>query len=206
MNRGQKVITVALWAVLGVAMVGVVVGKWMAPGAGPPVLYPAADFALVDQDNKPVSPKDLRGRPYVAAFIFTMCGDVCPRMTRTMADLQPKLPAAVRLVSFSVDPEHDTPAVLKEYAKTYKADESRWRFLTGTPQQITDVALGMKLPTQVAGGNVPVVHSEKLLLIDGEGNVRGFYFSADPEAMKKLLTDAEAVARETKRPPGGGAS
>ena len=200
MGRGQKVITITLWSVLVAAMVGVVVGKLLIPrpSNAPEVLYPGAEFTLTDQDNKSLSSKDLRGRPYIAAFIFTTCGDVCPRMTGRMVELQPKLPAAVQLVSFSVNPEHDTPAVLKQYAKDWKADESRWHFLTGPSDRIYDAAAGMKIAAKPAEGTNPIIHSERLILVDGDGNVRGTYLSTDDEAMKKLLADAQAVAREAK--------
>ena len=210
MGRGQKVITITLWSVLIAAMVGVVVGKLMMPRppAGPEVLYPGAEFTLTDQDNRPLSSKELRGRPYIAAFIFTTCGDVCPRMTSRMVELQPKLPPAVQLVSFTVNPEHDTPEVLKQYAKDWKADDSRWHFLTGPSDRIYDAAAGMKIAAKPAEGTNPIIHSERLILVDAEGNVRGTYLSTEDEAVKKLIGDARAVAKEakgSKAAPGGGA-
>ena len=211
MGKGQKFITITLWAVLIAAMVGVVVGKLLAPSVQRQAAqshmqtqtpddfrYPAAEFALTDQDGKPLGSKDLRGRVYLADFIFTTCGDACPRMSRRVMELVPKLPADVQVVSFTVNPEHDTPEVLKEYAKTYKADTSRWHFLTGTPQQMFDVAHGMKLPAEPANGETPILHSEKILLIDADGTVRGFYNSNDDEAMKRLVADAEKLVKEAK--------
>src|SRR3954451_10274850 len=191
MGRGQKVITITLWSVLIAAMVGVVVGKLLMPGApAPEVLYPAAEFTLTDQNNKTLTSNDLRSRPYVAAFIFTTCGDVCPRMTGRMVELQPKLPPAVQLVSFSVNPEHDTPDVLKQYAKNWKADESRWHFLTGPSARTFDGGAGMRIAARPAEGQSPIIHSERLILVDGDGNVRGTYLSTDEESMKKLIADA----------------
>src|SRR5688500_7566379 len=124
MERGLRIVRFGLWAVLVLAMAGVVVGKFVLPrfahkpaaaaAAAPalPVLYPAAEFALTNQEAKPFSSKDLRGRPYVAAFIFTRCGGVCPQMTTAMTRLQQELPASMQFVSVSVDPAHDTPEVL----------------------------------------------------------------------------------------------
>lgn len=219
MGKGQKVITITLWAVLVTAMVGVVAGKLLlphlggrpVPGTGTtdagdalPVLYPAAEFALTDQDNKPFASTALRGRPWVCGFMFTTCGEVCPKMTKAMVDLQPKLPADVELVSFSVNPEHDTPAVLKEYAATWRADESRWRFLTGTSEQMFGVAAGMKMAARPADGDQPILHDRRLILVDAAGNVRGFYSSADDQAMARLAADARRLSDEAKqaRPAG----
>jgi cytochrome oxidase Cu insertion factor (SCO1/SenC/PrrC family) len=83
MGKAQRIITITLWSVLIAAMVGMVLGKLLMPrpSNAPAVLYPGAEFTLTDQDNKPFSSKDLRGRPYVAAFIFTTCGS-CSRSCR----------------------------------------------------------------------------------------------------------------------------
>jgi len=101
-------------------------------------------------------------------------------------------------VSFTVDPEHDTPAVLKEYAARYGADESRWHFLTGTTTQMYQVAREMRLvvipPTQTEG----VLHDEHFMLIDGDGNVRGIYDSKDKEAMDRLTQDATYLGKSRK--------
>ena len=217
MGKTQKLITITLWAVLITALVGVVTAKLLLPRPGThqagssqpsqstgdplPVLYPAATFALTDQDGRPFSSDRLRGRPWVCGFIFTTCGDVCPRLTGQMAGLQHKLPAGAQLVSFSVNPEHDTPAVLKEYATTWKADESRWHFLTGTPELMSAAAAGMNMAAKPAEGEQPILHDRRLLLVDAAGNVRGVYSSADDAAMARLVTDAQAVAKE---PPAAG--
>lgn len=209
MGKAQKFITITLWAVLVAALVGVVMAKFLLPKPGStlagqpqtpaealPVLYPAAPFALTDQDGKPFSSDRLRGRPWVCGFIFTTCGEVCPKLTSQMAGIQHKLPAGVQLVSFSVNPEYDTPAVLKGYAATWKADESRWHFLTGTPQQMFAAAAGMNMAATPAQGDQPILHDRRLLLVDAAGNVRGIYSSADDDAVARLVNDAQAVAKE----------
>ncbi len=145
------------------------------PASRPDTFYPAADFDLTDQDGKPFSSKSLIGRPWIAAFIFTSCGGVCPKMTATMVSLQPRLPASVQLVSFTVNPEYDTPPILKQYAALFKADESHWRFLTGTRPQMLDVVQKMKLPFREADAESPILHSQKLVLVDAAGMVRGYY-------------------------------
>ena len=115
-----------------------------------------------------------------------------------MVELQKNTPADVQLVSFTVDPATDTPAILKTYGESFHADFDRWHFLTGTPQQMFDVAAGMKVAAKPAEGQDPILHSEKILLIDAAGTVRGLYNSNDDEAMKRLVADSEKLAREAK--------
>ena len=167
--------------------------------AGLPNLFPSPSFALVDQSDQPVTHQALRGKPWIADFIFTNCAGPCPMMTAKMAQLQKDLPGdAVQLVSFSVDPEHDRPEVLKTYADRFAADSSRWRFLTtsdGSTQPIYDVAIGMKLTALGATQNEPIIHSEKFLLVDAMGNVRGVYSSGDEQSMSKLVADASRLTK-----------
>jgi len=193
MTKTQKIITTSLWGVLLLAMAGVVAAKFLLPKgrAEPEVLFPAAEFALVDQDGKPFGHQDLKGKPYVAAFVFTQCASTCPRMTAQMAEMQKDLPPEVQLVSFSVDPKRDTPEVLKRYAATYKADESRWRFLTGERDAIVNVAKGMMVDVKEQEGDHAILHSERLFLVDGENRVRKLYHSRDADAAKELIADAK---------------
>ena len=206
MSRGQKVITFALWGLLFAAMAFVVAMKfWPRHKASDlPVLWPAAEFSLVDQDGRAFSTQDLRGRPWVAGYVFTNCSGLCPRLTATMAQLQKQMPADVHLVSFSVDPENDKPEVLKKYAGTYGADESRWHFLTGPKDKVVQLVADMKMPYgETKNADEPILHSDKLTLIDADGNVREHYDSKDPEKLKKLAADAEALAREAGSGGGG---
>ena len=214
-NSDQKAIKATLWGVLIAAMVAVVALKVMNPrgsnqhansnapvvdattaGAGNPdegdlpSYFPAGQFSLTDQDGKPFSSTDLRGRPWVASFIFTTCGNICPVMTANLAAIQPRLPAGVRLVSFSVDPDTDTPDKLKAYARDHKADESRWRFLTGTREQMFKAASDMKVAAQPATGNQPINHDPRVLLVDGAGTVRGIYDGLDAASLEQLVKDA----------------
>jgi protein SCO1/2 len=108
-----------------------------------PTIGPAPDFALTSQDGAPVSLGDFRGKVLAVTFIFTSCADTCPLLTAKMAHVQDALGAdfgaRIAFVSITVDPERDTPAVLKDYAKTFGADLKGWAFLTGTPAAIDDV-------------------------------------------------------------------
>jgi protein SCO1 len=214
MGRKQKIITTLLWSVLVLTMVAVV-GRGMLRSAdegpaaqrvqvsndvptgedGLPVLFETPHFQLTDQDGKPFGSEQLKGQVWVAALIFTNCPGVCPSMTQKMKDLQDAVPAKnVQLVSFTVDPERDTPAVLKKYAERFKADESRWHFLTGEKDTIFSTAGGLKLSATPAKGDQPIDHAEYFLLVDGDGRVRGAYHSKDDDKLKQLARDAATLA------------
>ena len=213
MRRSQKIITTVLWSFLVLTMVAVV-GRGMWAGRddsravsgislstdapmedGLPVLYDAPRFALTDQDGKAFDSEQLKGRVWVAAFIFTNCPQACPMMTQKMAALQKAVPSKnVKLVSFSVDPERDTPEVLKQYARRFNADESRWHFLTGRKDDMFAAAAGMKLSASPAQGDVPIQHAEHFLLVDAKGRVRGVYHSNQEEDLKQLAADAAKLA------------
>jgi protein SCO1/2 len=207
MRKSQRIITTALWSFLVLTMVAVVGrGMWARPGGASappaaaelPVWYDAPAFALTDQDGQPFASERLKGQVWVGAFIFTRCAAACPKMTKQMSRLQAAVPAAdVRLVSFTVDPERDTPADLKQYARLAGADESRWHFLTGSKQAILDVAAGLKVTAIPAQGGEPIGHEERFLLVDRQGRVRGAYDSKDDERMAQLARDAASLAGAT---------
>jgi protein SCO1/2 len=168
----------------------------------PPVLGRVPDLALVNRDGRTVRRADLAGAPWIADFIFTRCPASCPLMTERMARLDRELPQrpAVRLVSVSVDPGHDTPPVLARYAAAHKAS-ARWLFLTGDGRQIYRLAregfkLGVDVPPQAAsaGTATPILHSTRFVLVDGEGRIRGYYDAFDEESMKVLMRDLEAIS------------
>lgn len=198
MDRKHKIITAALWGVLVVGMLGVIgTGLWAKFRSEPlPVLFDAPAFSLTDQDGKPFGSEGLRGTVWVADFIFTHCPGACPVMTMKMSGLQRAVPEKdVHFVSFTVDPERDTPPVLKEYAQRFDAEPGRWHFLTGEKGALLDAAAGMKVTAAPAGQFGPdIVHSEKFLLVDGAGRVRGVYDSKDEADLKKLAADAAVLA------------
>ena len=166
----------------------------------PPVLGRVPEFTLINRDGRTVGRGDLAGAPWVADFIFTRCPASCPMLTARMARLNGDLPEdmGVRLVSFSVDPEHDTPAVLEKYAASFDAP-SHWLFLTGTREQILTLSrdgfkLGLEMtPPPGIEAPEPILHSNRFVLVDGRGDIRGYYEAFDEESMEKLLEDLEAV-------------
>ena len=177
-------------------------------GADPPlrVSRDVPAFSLVDQNDAPVTLETLKGKPFIANFVFTNCGGPCPQMTKKMAELQKTVPAGVKLVSFSVDAGYDRPEVLKAYAARYGADPARWHFLTtANPDEATathTLARGMMLGAQPADGDSPIVHSEKFVLVDASGVARAYYSSRSGKQMAQLATDAAellAVTAGTKQ-------
>src|SRR5439155_18489541 len=148
------------------------------------------DFALTDAGGGTLRRADLREKVWIASFIFTRCAEACPAMMRQEASVQGQLPLRddVRLVSFSVDPDYDSPPVLTKYAKTFGADRSRWLFLTGDKKQIYDLASrGFQL-NAVEGDpakEMPILHSSKLVLVDRRGAIRGYYDSNDAAELQK---------------------
>ena len=197
-----------LWGLLVVALVLVVAATAIERFRRPeplPVMWNAPDFKLTNRDGRTVTLKDLKGAPWVADFIFTRCPASCPMMTARLARFNRDLPRnfPVHLVSFSVDPKNDTPAVLQAYAQSFKAPD-RWLFLTGDGEQIYRLSKeGFKLaidnapppgataaPTPTAE---PILHSTRIALVDGQGRVRGYYEAFDEESMKKMARDLKAL-------------
>lgn len=165
-----------------------------------PVLVELPAYQLTSDQGQAFGAENLRGKTYVANFVFTSCPSVCPRLTKRMAEVQERtkdLGDALHLVTFSVDPETDTPEVLRGYAQKYGADPKRWVFLTG---QLTDiepvVVKGFKMvmgKKETTPGMFEIVHGERFVLVDGKGFVRGFY-EATNEGIDKLIVDARKLA------------
>jgi protein SCO1/2 len=168
-----------------------------------PVYWTVPPFSLVDQHGHSRTRDDVQGAAWIADFIFTRCAGTCPTMTARMARLQSKIPPGARLVSITVDPDHDTSAVLQEYAANFEAGPS-WMFLTGDRHSLYELATaGFKLQAiEVPAGapsredEGPFLHSSKFALVDAQSRVRGYYDSADDEAMARLLADLVRVAAE----------
>ena len=157
------------------------------------------NFQLTNQNNQPFGSTQLVGKIWIADFIFTSCPGPCPMVSSRMSELQRPLEKTdVHLVSFSVDPEKDTPEVLRGYADKLKAQPARWDFLTGSKSTIYDLSKnGFKLA--VSDGNeeagVPV-HSTRMVLVDRHGEIRGYYEATAADAVTKVLADTSHLLRE----------
>jgi cytochrome oxidase Cu insertion factor (SCO1/SenC/PrrC family) len=165
-----------------------------------PVLFELPPFALTERSGRPLTSQDLRGSVWIAVFVFTRCAGACPRMTGRMAALRQQVPEAVRFVTFTVDPEHDTPAVLTRYAQPLDAG-ARWLFATGAKADLHRLATeGFKLAAMdnPAGstGDGPFLHSSKFALVDRQGRVRGYYDSEDEGGLTALRADARRLLEE----------
>ncbi len=164
-----------------------------------PVLGTVGEFKLVDRSGRAVTAAELRGRPWVADFVFTRCAGICPVLSTAMSRLQRT--TSVRLVSVSVDPAHDTPEVLRAYAERYGATGDRWLFLTGPREEIYRLvrddfrlAISEAPPEQKVDPGELVTHSDRLVLVDGEGRIRGYYHGTDDAEVWRLLADVATLA------------
>jgi protein SCO1/2 len=156
----------------------------------------APEFQLTERSGRSVTRQDLTGKVWIADFIFTHCSGICPAMSSNMERLQAMLPQEIRLVSFSVDPSNDTPAVLTEYAQRYHADPERWLFLTGDPDAMQNLSVGgFKLALDPSSGTEaePILHSSRFVLVDREGHIRGYYGTEDQDALNRLIADAKKL-------------
>jgi protein SCO1/2 len=168
-----------------------------------PTLFPAPTFDLTDQTGRPFSSAHLTGKVVVANFIFTTCTDICPLLTATMAQVRDQLRQAdllgdkVVIVSFTVDPENDTPDALRAYGERFGATPSEWRFLTGSREAIDEILIGgfkVGRPPAAArtpGGTPEIIHTSRFALIDANGQVRALLNGED--------LDAQSVVEEARR-------
>jgi protein SCO1 len=191
------------WLLLVIVFVGLLATRvWLANRiSAPKPLLELPAYTLTDQRGKPFGAADLRGKTYIADFVFTSCPSVCPRLTKRMLEIQRRtddLGDALRLVTFSVDPETDTPERLAEYARKYDANEARWTFLTGPLGEVeTVVVKGFKMAlgkTETSPGIFEIFHGERLVLVDGDGRIRAFY-EADDAGIEAVVRDARLVLK-----------
>jgi len=150
-------------------------------------------FQLTAQSGEPFDSKSLDGSVWVADFIFTNCPGPCPRMSSQMRQGQEKTPADVKLVSFTVDPERDTPPVLAAYAKHFKYDPARWWFLTGEQAKLSSLGRDGFLLNPVDGS---LTHSTRFVLVDRRRRIRGFYSTSEEDFLSNLVRDIQTLRNE----------
>jgi protein SCO1/2 len=178
------------------------------------------EFRLTERSGRPVGRADLLGKVWIANFIYTQCKETCPVQTALLARLQPEFAgeAALRLVSITVDPQHDTVAALRSYAERYGADPERWLFLTGEKRAIYQLAKeGFHLgvvdpddPGQAAGllrwlepapafathgSRGLIMHSSRFVLVDRQARVRAYHLP-DEESLGRLRRNVTVLLRE----------
>ena len=158
----------------------------------------APNFDLVNQDAQPFGSTQLAGKIWIADFIFTSCPGPCPIISTRMSELQRPLEKSdVHFVSFSVDPEKDTPPVLRAYADKLRKEPFRWDFLTGPVGAIASISRdGFKLGISEGEPETGPVHSTRFVLVDRRGTIRGYYDALAPDGVTKLLADTNHLLRE----------
>jgi cytochrome oxidase Cu insertion factor (SCO1/SenC/PrrC family) len=160
------------------------------------------DFSLTERSGENITLAQLRGKIWIADFIYTSCTDTCPLQTSMMAKLQEEFAAKPKfqLVSVTVDPERDTPEVLARYAARHNADAERWYFLTGQRDRIIRLIQDgfhlsvAALPTG-AESTSTIPHSPRFVLIDQDARIRGYYDSRELEAFVRLKNDLETLLK-----------
>lgn len=166
-----------------------------------PRIGPAPQFTLTDQQNRPFSLRDVKGRVAVVTFLFTSCSDTCPVLTAKLVAVQRQLgadQASVQFVGITVDPLNDTPPVLKRYADAHSADPVRFRFLTGSFDQITDVSRRYAVFfKQQKGGSVD--HTFLTSIVDQQGTLRVQYLGWRFDTNEFLADIRSLLAERGKR-------
>ena len=196
----ERILRPLLWGALGAVIVGIIgayIWSLLHQNSSPsPTTHDSVPhFALTDQRGTTMTPSDLQGKIWVADFIFTRCVAACPLMMDKMAKLQEEFAEEnVYFVSVSVDPEHDTPEVLSRYADRFGVDHNKWHLLTGEQDTIYQLShKGFNLA--VGQQKSEILHSSRFVLVDHQGQIRGYYDSNESEALKKLRQDIKTLLR-----------
>lgn len=155
------------------------------------------DFKLISHDNLPLGRQEMQGKITIVDFFFTSCPSICPVMSTEMERVNDAFRNVeeVQIYSISIDPEYDTPEVLRDYAERHNATPGKWHFLTGDKEEIYNLArCGFILPT-IDGYGEPddFVHSDKFVLIDELGRIRGYYSGTNREDVDLLILETKIL-------------
>ncbi len=163
-----------------------------------PKITQVTDFELTDSQNKIFNTTALKGKIWVAKLFFTTCASVCPVLSGNMASVYRsyELDNRVHFVSITVNPDTDTPEVLAQYAKRYKADPKRWHFLTGQIETIQKIAIER---LKIGNKDEPVFHSSHFVLVDADGWIRGYYDGMGKEGTQRIFKDIAALLKGMPR-------
>ena len=161
-----------------------------------PILGQVPQFQLTTQADQPFDSRTLDGHIWVADFIYTTCDGPCPMMSHQMRGIQNSTGATpeLKLVSFTVDPAHDTPPVLAKYAGHFKADPARWYFLTGEMERLNELGINAFKLNSVDGS---LSHSTRFVLVDGKRRIRGYYLSSDDGFSQESAARYPAAPKRT---------
>ncbi len=173
-----------------------------------PDLGTLPEFQLDESRGAPLRRADLQGETWVAAFLFTTCPSFCPRLTAQLKHIDAALPdVPVKLVAFSVDPKNDTPEVLRQYARQHGLESDRWRLVTGEPlamyRLIRDgfrLSVEERTDEEARDGEGLIAHSDRFVLVDGAGRIRGYYHGTDAASVEQLVADVPRLVGESAAP------
>ena len=169
--------------------------------AGDTIYHQIASFNLTNQIGQVVNQNTTKNKIYIANFFFASCQSICPMMSNQLQEVQKAFLAddSVLILSHSVNPLHDTVAVLSNYADTYGAKTNKWHLLTGNKKQIYDLAKTSYLVNAFEDDGSPegFLHSELFLLIDKKSRIRGMYDGTNTAEVKKLIEDVKLLKQET---------
>jgi protein SCO1/2 len=178
------------------------IGQREVNAPGDTTYFTVPPFHFIDEDGRPFTDKDVEGKVLIVDFFFTRCTSICPKMSAQMQQLQLQLNEPkykdVLFLSHTVDPKHDTPEVLKAYAKRLEADPKRWKFLTGNaPDIYRQGNLGYLLSANAdPSAAEQFVHSPQFELVDKRHHIRGMYDGTSTAAMRDLVTDLNMLIQE----------
>jgi protein SCO1/2 len=162
-----------------------------------PELWEVPSFEYTERHGQPFGLKDMKGKINIVDFIFTNCRSVCPVMSARMSELYELYSPYdfIRFVSISVDPERDTPEVLKEYADSWGVDDDRWVFLRAPIEDVVRLSEeGFKLPLE----DPPMGHSNRFVLVDQDGMIRSYHDSFDDVALEALKRNVKVLSAELR--------
>lgn len=208
MNRSPNYIRTLIWMLLVavILLITLLFVRTEMSRSDLPVYSQTGDFTLTNQLGNTIRAEDLRGKVWVADIIFTRCGGPCPAMTEQMARLQKAFAEAedLRFLTLTTDPGYDTPKVLHAYAKRFEADPEQWWFVTGTTNEIRNLAIrDLKLTSvekdeEQRQNEVDLfIHSTIFVLVDKRGRLRGVYESLEPGFHEKISADIQELLRES---------
>lgn len=160
------------------------------------------DFSFTNQEGLPIGRTEMEGKITVVDFFFTSCPSICPVMSKEMERVNDMFrdEPRVQIMSISIDPEYDTPAILKEYAIEHNAISGKWHFLSGPKAETYQLArCGFVIPT-IDGNGVPddFVHTDKFILVDALGRIRGYYSGTNREAVDLLMLETKVLLHGNK--------
>ena len=206
-----KIQSISLWVLFALILTSIPSGVWFYKHRYQkklPQYNEIPAFQLTDQLGNSFSKKDMDGSIWVANFIFTSCVSTCPRLTEKMRQLNSILEKenirSVKLVSFSVDPDRDTPKRLLDYSEAFDANPKKWKFLTGDSKNVEHTIIqGFKIsmgkaPSETSPHIMEIIHGDRFVLLDQNQKIRGYY-DVMGKGFNHLLADIRSLNRATAR-------